>query len=538
MSATLPSETGHLETTASEIATGLTIAVRYLTGYAVAAQPSGEPEWPPHPARLFMALLAGCDDSSDESEQLEALRWLEALPAPDIFASEGDKRSQVVTYVPPNDFAAKDPNILPSFRFKRQPRTFARIRPHHETVCFFWKAAPCHNEVLTELCEKVTRLGHSTSLVEVRWQPGSPDSLITAEHQHYRPTEAGLQRMRTMQPGMLDYLLQSYRDKEIDLHFDLHEKLLALKGAKRADLAQTYEQRLGRPWSKSMPAPDRLRPELASAQAYDRMGIAQASSQGSCFSPSLILLRLEPLEDKTRFRRLAPETTAYACEVLRKAIVEKAPDNITLIHGHAPDGSALQAPHMAVFPLPSTGMKAYNEGHLLGLGIALPRVCAPHEQHAVFDAILQIQTLRLGQLGEWRIAPVTFDDAHRGLQPSLWVGSSPGATSWATVTPIALDRHPKTKDPIAYQDEVAEQIRHACEAIDLPPPQRVVPFPVSVFTGLPDAGRFPRLKRKDGSQRRQTHARLWFEKPIIGPVLLGAGRFRGWGLCRPYQEYA
>ena len=38
----------------------LTIAWEYLTGYAVATDPStrDRAEWPPHPARVFMALAA------------------------------------------------------------------------------------------------------------------------------------------------------------------------------------------------------------------------------------------------------------------------------------------------------------------------------------------------------------------------------------------------------------------------------------------------------------------------------------------------
>ena len=31
------------------------------------------------------------------------------------------------------------------------------------------------------------------------------------------------------------------------------------------------------------------------------------------------------------------------------------------------------------------------------------------------------------------------------------------------------------------------------------------------------------------------HAILIFSEPVVGPVLLGAGRYRGYGLCRPLR---
>ena len=39
-------------------------------------------------------------------------------------------------------------------------------------------------------------------------------------------------------------------------------------------------------------------------------------------------------------------------------------------------------------------------------------------------------------------------------------------------------------------------------------------------------------------QRVKVHARLEFPMPVAGPVLLGAGRYYGLGLCRPQPEEA
>jgi len=76
-------------------------------------------------------------------------------------------------------------------------------------------------------------------------------------------------------------------------------------------------------------------------------------------------------------------------------------------------------------------------------------------------------------------------------------------------------------------------IADGCEAIGLPQPREVVVTPVSAHPGVPPAYSFPRLTRKDGTERRHAHAILVFDQPVRGPVLIGAGRYRGYGLCRP-----
>jgi len=60
----------------------------------------------------------------------------------------------------------------------------------------------------------------------------------------------------------------------------------------------------------------------------------------------------------------------------------------------------------------------------------------------------------------------------------------------------------------------------------------------SVHFGVPPAFEFPRLMRQDGTDRRHAHAILVFEEPVRGLVLVGAGRYRWYGVCRPLQMEA
>ena len=79
-------------------------------------------------------------------------------------------------------------------------------------------------------------------------------------------------------------------------------------------------------------------------------------------------------------------------------------------------------------------------------------------------------------------------------------------------------------------------IKETCTRIGLPEPREVVITQVSAHPGVPPSFAFPRLKRKDGSERRHSHAILVFDEPVCGPVLIGAGRFRGYGLCRSLTD--
>jgi CRISPR-associated protein Csb2 len=79
----------------------LAIEVAFLTGryVATAYNTRNESEWPPHPARLFSALVAAhfaADATSvpDHSNERLLLEWLERQGAPSILASDATPRGR------------------------------------------------------------------------------------------------------------------------------------------------------------------------------------------------------------------------------------------------------------------------------------------------------------------------------------------------------------------------------------------------------------------------------------------------------------
>lgn len=84
-------------------------------------------------------------------------------------------------------------------------------------------------------------------------------------------------------------------------------------------------------------------------------------------------------------------------------------------------------------------------------------------------------------------------------------------------------------------------LRTACTRIGLPEPEEVFVTNVPPLPGGVHARRWPTLTRKSPEKpnpRPHAHAVLRFAEPVRGPVLIGAGRFRGWGLSAPLRDPA
>ncbi len=163
----------------------LTMHVRFITSRCVATRVDARerPEWPPHPGRFYMALVAahfetaGSDD--DKLAERQALEWLAALPAPRIHSVEANERTPVICYVPVNDAPSPNTAMLqsaPGMPRSRQSRTFPTVIPQrsaseNETdpdVSYEWLDAAGlddHLSALERLCRHVIRVGHSSSLV-------------------------------------------------------------------------------------------------------------------------------------------------------------------------------------------------------------------------------------------------------------------------------------------------------------------------------------------------------------------------------------
>jgi len=488
----------------------IAIGVRYLNGWAMATHPADRerPEWPPHPDRVFMALAAAHFETGATASEVAALERLEQEP-PLLQAGRHTVRETVTTYVPVNDSASPlkgsgktlrplaPLGSLPIGR-DRQARQFPVALPEEPVVHLRWPRLDldtAERRVLAALCAKVTCIGHSASLVQM-WLEDAPAGAPTADT---RPellpvgSEPARYRLRVPAPGRLERL--------------------------RADFAAAVRPRASA-WCGYEP---RTEPEPETAE------------RASCFDPALLVLRKLDGPD------LALESTLQVTRVLRDTVLSLSPEPTEWVSGHRPDGSPSERDHLAFLPLPHVG-REHADGHLLGLALAVPRNVDAYERRrrmtpVLFDDLGQPREieLRMGRLGLWKLRLEERGYRPVALRAETWTAAPPSEPSrrWATVTPIALDRHPKGTDRWA---QVEEAIRRGCERIGLPAPADVVLSPVSLFAGAPHGRRFPTLRRgASGTPVQHTHAVLSFVEPVRGPVIIGAGRYRGYGFCRPLR---
>lgn len=524
---------------------GFGLGIRYLTGYAVATHPSTreKAEWPPHPGRVFMALAAAHFETEEDPLERTALEWLETLGAPVLLASDADQRTAVTHFVPVNDSAGPSKAPLqsaPALTRDRVGRTFPCVRPHHDTVSLVWPDAhpsPAHAQALGQLCAKVIRLGHSSSFVQMWYaeQPAADGTVLL-------PTDHAPEvSLRIVAQGTLDYLRRQYNREAVDAFAQLSQRIAGSRGMARQQVKAEFERVFGHPWKTSIPPPRVQRPVLSLWQGYRRQGsnLMPIPSQ-TVFDPRLIVLRLEP--GRSSFARLDLVTTLAVTDVLRRAIQHVADRDLRLapipevLTGHTADGGPSERPHLAWLPLAFVG-RPHAGGHLMGLAAALPREEHWPDHHVerrrVLTALARVGELTLGRLGVWAVIPELRQAPPYNLAPETWTAAPSGSRIWASVTPVAFDEHPKGRDRASYHEAVAAMVARACRRIGLPEPSAVRGEAVSAHLGVPGALEFPRLRRKDGSQRRHTHVFLEFEHPVVGPVVLGAGRYRGYGLFRP-----
>lgn len=524
----------------------LTLRLEFLTGRYCASSPTNrnEAEWPPHPARIFSALVAAHHDGDATSSGREALEWLEALPAPNLHFSQLspdglEVRDVLENYVPVNDKALSDAatvrtawakvfaaetekqqtaakkkldaayskvgarqdklpksaradlaHVLPHTR-TRQARTFPTVTPHDPVVWLSWDvdAPTAHLDSLGDITRTLSRVGHSSSLVAAAWSdrpPGSPPTLV--------PAVDGEETLRWVSQGQLAALEE------------LHAR---------------------EPFGEQ-----RVMPYLASryAPAFD-----EVAPQTTLFRGEMIVFR------RARGPRLAAQHVESLAEGVRGSLMRHGSEPVSpIISGHhGTDG--VRGDHLAIVGLPHIGQN-YANGELLGFALALPRSATPADLGAVYSAIARWEKegaqLQLGRLGVWTLERETAGSKLRTLRSRTWTRAS---RRWVSATPMLLDRNPGdlgSRSPEKQrkaQVKVREIVSSACERMGLSAPIAIEFCRAPLLRGAPHAKAFrPPSNRRD--HRPRLHVALRFETPVEGPVLLGAGRHRGLGVFRPMPD--
>jgi CRISPR-associated protein Csb2 len=547
----------------------LTLAIEFLTGSAVLTDASSRErtEWPPHPARVFMALVAAHYENaplqSDAAEAHEmwaaerrALLWLESAGAPAMRWPSGNGRDVVKMYVPVNDASVpanplkvrdselrSSTDVLPDRR-SRQERTFPTIHVGNgpeNAVYLYWPDAPrLVVDALARLAAKTARIGHSSSLVRV-WIAGleAPGPTHQAGGGNSNATP---HRLRVPAAGLLEELDQRYNAGGIEAFFRIRDTITNGKPAQKQAAKDEYAAMFGTPWTSSSRnnPPVRLWPSVAVTAPYFPLECNNNEPDSAPYDSELIILT------KQDGPALGLEATALLTTALRGYLLEGSETKPEWYTGHKTSGGPADGPHLAILPLAYVGGE-HADGHVMGLALAIPSSVPSQDRAAqlhdrLFDGTGAEKEicLNMGRVGVWSLILETRSKPARTLRPSAWTAPS---KVWASVTPVVLDRHPKhdPSDPAereAWRNEVAGLIKESCRRGGLPVPVRVDIDKTCWFRGAPrsrpGSGGMPLMPVKAGTApRQQIHVLLQFAHDVRGPLFLGAGRYRGYGLCKP-----
>ena len=543
------------------------IEVNFLTGRYVATAYNNRRagEWPPHPARLFSAMVDAWADR-DEREPYESrlLEWLEEQGPPAIAASGAEHRRVVSHFVPVNDAtvvgtalqerryrqiqqleselgqtiasSGEQSRMAQSIRTRlmksrnvesqvtkagttnpstalamfpeqrvRQERFFPSVSPVVPKVTYLWDAMLSDEmrKALDDLLARVTRLGHSSSLVACRLADYLPEATLL-------PGSANGTNLRTVQPGQF---------KELERLFERH----------------------GGNGPRSLPF------TVTSYGLGDDSPKEPVQFQRPNTAGEWLVFELE------HGSRWLPVTRApELASAMRDAVIQHAVTPIPVeISGIGSDGKPVDVPHLAFLSLPFVGPR-HADGRVMGVALSIPDGVSEAGRQVIYRAVGTWErdsadrrpTLRLADGSvKVRLTRLLATAEVQTLQSQVW---SREALRWVSVSPIALPKHPGrlsegTAAARAKAWQSAEEaVVVSCEHVGLPAPVSIHLSLSPLIRGARHVRDCPPFQRK-GKQgevvRRQlVHAALTFDEPIRGPLMLGAGRFAGLGLMRPISE--
>ncbi|MCL2090399.1 MAG: type I-U CRISPR-associated protein Csb2 [Micrococcales bacterium] len=458
----------------------LTLTIELLNGRYDAARVDdrAHAEWPPHPARLFNAMVAAARGEDDR----DVLRWLEnqAPPFIDVAAPLMTYRHQA--WVVSNKLESKGgsqthPGRTNSFRAR------AGTIPTSPTVRMTWPVEVDDTQIaaIDAIARRIPYIGRSTGVAVVSASAsGTTDDLGSDQTVRYEPCsllEAEVP-VRVPYPGLL------------------------------AELDEQFEA--GRPaWETSR--------EHGYRTVGDRVAVPQRAGEIPSAYPDVVVMRfLQGFQPDGRM-------TTLLTSALRAAVLSAAGDDApSALHGHGADGR----PHVAFLALPHVGYE-HSDGHLLGMAVAVPEL-PQDERRTVLQAVHRLRRenqtvqLRVGRLGTVELLWAPGEQRPFGASAERWRS---GSKRWVSATPVVLDRYPKSAG------RLEETICESVVMVGLPEPVDIQVSRGALQPGAVQLRPDDLPKRTRG--RPYQHVALTFDRTVHGPVMVGAGRYLGVGLLAP-----
>jgi len=453
------------------------------------------PEWPPSPARLFQAMVGS--QGLTLSAYAPALQWLELRSLPDIYAPRVSPPSgRHTAYGPQSDGKIKtcgagaeviEPGYITEGLVAYSPE--CQHVPPDSPVYYVYDRSPRWPEVrqqLQDLAAAVCWLGHSEDIVQVRVVDSVPDEY--ADRDDVIRWVPGLGQTELMLSCPLSGLLS-----ELCTNYTKRQEVMSQE-------SRAY-----------VPSP-------SLAYAYDATYRDAAEPMRS--PHTMFEIQTGEARPRPAFHAFAATQTMEVAAMSRHALLESLRNNgfqnneqlfEQFAAGHLLPGNRGWRSLLYV-PIPSRGSR-YADGWIRRVLLV-----APPGPRGDFDLAVRL------------LSGATLQPQHE--QPKAWTPCQlwPAQTAgrgvycnycdssdvWETVVPMVLPRFPSSAASV--EDIVLEDILRY-----YPQPRQVDVRPVPP----PERQVLPKHLR----HRWQVHVRVTWDRLIAGPIVLGAGRAYGFGLC-------
>ena len=435
-------------------------------------------EWPPAPARLFAAFVAA-DGTRQQARVTDGseLLWLERLPPPIVHAHPDTRHQPLLPRYVVKPGKAENTHQEYVGRAGTVNRPGVRVALRDPRAVYRWDVdAPA--DVLASLQRRAARIGYlgaADSPARVRVSDGLAPS--ETPDGVFVPDEEGDIDLGVPRPGQveaLDRMYDQWRDRG-------------------ASVTRLQFPALGHEVPYRSPA---LVRELDTGEvvAWLRLGTAVSG------------------------RRVSTLTALFKEAVLSQH-QQIHGDPPAVLHGH---GFSRKGYEIARFlALPDVGYN-HSRGRIHGLALWLPPSSVTAERREARDAANAIRRLT-GRGIDVGVVPRDDEARPMAANPRRWLRRS---RRWATALPAVHERYRKLDLP-----ELARWCRHA----GLPEPIAFRSGRHPLVPGAVDLAPVE-VNRAGEPGRPYSHVELLFAEPVTGPVVIGAGRQRGFGLCVPIHD--
>lgn len=508
----------------------LLITVGFLDDRYHGLEPDGRPEWPPSPARLFQALVAGAARGAALAEEdKNALVWLERLEPPLIAAPPRHKGQSFSHFMPNNDMdsVGGDPARMSEIRSATK-RFHPQIFDREASFLYLWPFdnGREHAERMEEIALRLYQLGRGVDMAwavaEILDDKEANDRLAAYPGAAHRPTRnSGGRELACPIPGSLKSLINRYEKGNARFRPIIEAAPTRKDSSRKKLVGQTFAQPPKPKFRKVFYDSPPVRP------LYELRDMTKNAS-----------FLMWPFREVVRLVETARNSAAdRLAESLRKTSPDKAA-LVERVFGLCRDATeADKASRIRIIPLPSIGHQHADHG-IRRLLVEIPPNChiAAADIAWAFSEV-GATDWTTGEIG-WMFVPAE----ERGMLEHYGIGNNvqDGFRTWRTVTPMALPimrphGRKKGSERIAIErsaaSAVVQALRHA----------GITSRPVSVKVQREPFDSKGAHAENFASGTRFAPAQLWhaeiiFARPVAGLLLAGNGRYLGLGLMKPVKQ--